>query len=431
MEKRRRGSLLGLVLGSTLILVFLSSSLALGVELKSGENVTIGEGEVVHDDLYMTGDTMTVKGRVVGDVVASGRMIIIEGVVEGDLIAAAQAIVIRGEITDDVRIAGMTLELAAGSRVGDDVFVAGFSFASEAGSRVSGKTGIRAYQAVLGGEHQQGLEAVLVGLRLEGHIGGNVDATVESEAGPAWWTRFMQSPVALPVVEPGLVVADGARIEGALNYQSVAEARIGPRAVVTGETSQQVPKVQPEEKPSFGSRVVEAVRWLVVLLLLGSTLLWLFPDKVVGVADTLAARPVASLGWGLVALLGFPVAMLLVLVLTSVLTMAFGMLSLGPGAFLILVLGLLAELVLAAKLWVAVFYLAPAMAAFVGGRWLLSGKGAVEKSRYLGLLVGLLVLTVLILIPYLGTLVRLFVVIVGLGAGALWSLRYLARTDTT
>ena len=73
-------------------------STAFGVEFKSGENVTVGPNEVVEDDLYMTGDTMTVEGRVIGDVVAAGRMVIIEGVIEGDLIAVGQAIVIRGRV---------------------------------------------------------------------------------------------------------------------------------------------------------------------------------------------------------------------------------------------------------------------------------------------------------------------------------------------
>lgn len=429
METRNRLWFSGWVAGTSLLVGSLAGSPALGAEFKSGENVIIGEGEVVNDDLYMTGDTMTVRGRVVGDVVAAGRVIFIEGVVEGDLIAAAQAIVIQGEVEDDVRIAGMTLKLASGARVGDDVFVAGFSFESEPRARVAGKTGITGYQAVLGGEHLQGLEASLVALRIDGRLEGSVDASVESGAGPAWWTRFMQSPVELPVVEPGLTVTDGAWIAGDIDYRSVAAARIGSSAQVQGAVNQQAPEAEPEQEPSFGSRLGTALRWLIVLSLLGSTLLWLFPDKVVGVTDTLATRPLASLGWGLVTILGFPVAMMLVLVLMSVLTMAFGMLSLGPGAALALVLGLLAELALAAKLWVAVFYLAPVIAAFAGGRWLLTRSGTAEKSRYLSLLLGLALLAVLSLIPFLGVLARLSVVVLGLGAGALWSVRYHARTD--
>jgi hypothetical protein len=75
------------------------------------------------------------------------------------------------------------------------------------------------------------------------------------------------------------------------------------------------------------------------------------------------------------------------------------------------------------------FYLAPVVASFAGGRWLLTRTGAPEKSRYLSLLVGLTILTILILIPFLGLLVRLFVIVIGLGAGALWSVRYLARFE--
>jgi len=426
LKKTVLASLAGL---SSLTYVSLLVAPVHGVEFRTGENVSVGKAEVVDDDLYLTGDTMTVSGRVTGDVVAAGRVLTIEGVVEGDLIAAAQAIVIEGEVADDVRIAGMTLQLTDGARVGDDLFAAGFSLESGAGSLVVGKTGFTGYQAVLGGEHRQGLEASLVGLRLSGLFGGDVDATVESEAGASWWTRFMRSPVALPVVEPGLTVTDDARILGDLRYKSVAEAVVGSSDQVEGEIRRSTPRPDPVERPDLGSRLAGAVRWLVVLFLVGSTLLWLIPDKFLGVADTVASRPVVGLGWGVVTLLAFPVAMLLILVLSAVATMAFGMLTLGQAAVLVLILGLLAEVLLAAKLWMAVFYLVPAIVSFAAGRWLLTRGGAGEKSRYLSLLTGLSILSALTLIPYLGFLVKMLVVVVGLGAAALWSVRYLAMTE--
>ena len=61
--------------------------------------------EIVEDDLYMTGDTMTIQGTVRGDVIAAGRVIRVEGIVEGDLVAAAQVVEITGVVEDDVRIA--------------------------------------------------------------------------------------------------------------------------------------------------------------------------------------------------------------------------------------------------------------------------------------------------------------------------------------
>lgn len=412
-----------------LLSVLMLSFPAQSVEFKTGEQVTIASDVVIEDDLYMTGDTMTVLGRVEGDVVASGRIVRIEGTVVGDLIAAGQVVVITGEVLDDVRIAGMTLKLAEGARVGDDVIAAGFSFESESDSRVGGDTRLMGYQASIGGEHLQGLEATLVALKISGSVVGNVEANVDSEAGPSWWTRFMQSPVPLPMVDPGLMVTAEARIQGDLSYQSTAAATIAEGAKVSGETRHEVKEVAPVPRLSVGQRIGKFVRWIAVLFLVGATLLWLVPDKMMGVAGTLVDRPLASLGWGLVTLLGFPVAMILVLVLSLALTMAFGLMTLDSAVALVLVLGGVTLILLATKLWATLFYLAPAIAAFAGGRWLLTRDGKAEKNRYLSLLVGLTLLALLGLVPFVGAPIRWLVSLIGLGAGALWSVRYLARTQ--
>jgi dolichyl-phosphate-mannose--protein O-mannosyl transferase len=61
-----------------------------------------------------------------------------------------------------------------------------------------------------------------------------------------------------------------------------------------------------------------------------------------------------------------------------------------------------------AKVWVGAFL----------GRILLKPAGATRRDWLLGLLVGLLILTIVGFIPYLGGLVRLGVVLLGLGAFA-------------
>ncbi|MGB5659742.1 MAG: cell shape determination protein CcmA, partial [Thermoanaerobaculia bacterium] len=67
---------------------------------------------------------------------------------------------------------------------------------------------------------------------------------------------------------------------------------------------------------------------------------------------------------------------------------------------------------------------------FAGGRFLMTRGGAVEKSRYLSLLVGLALLALFGLVPFVGALVCWLVVLVGLGAGSYWAVRYLARPGT-
>jgi hypothetical protein len=61
-----------------------------------------------------------------------------------------------------------------------------------------------------------------------------------------------------------------------------------------------------------------------------------------------------------------------------------------------------------AKVWVGAFL----------GRILLKPSGATKGDWLLGLLVGLLILTIVGFIPYLGGLVRLGVICLGLGAFA-------------
>lgn len=423
MKARRRLSIS--VIQASVVVLFLSAQ-AGAAEFKTGKEVTIEKDEIIDDDLYMTGETMTVKGTVKGDVVASGKVVRIEGVVEGDVMAAGQAVVIDGEVRDDVRIAGMTLKLGEAANVGDDLFTAGFSFESAAGSRVGGKTVVTGYQALIEGEHLEDLQAALVGLRIEGRVAGNVDAAVESEAGPAWWTQFMQSPVPLPTVDPGLALGSAAEVGGDLSYKSKGGADIADSARVDGETRHDVQETAEAPKVSIGQRLGKVLRWFVALFLFGAILLWLVPDKMNGVAKAVLDRPVASLGWGVITLLGFPLAMTLVLVVTLVLAMIFGFMTLGKMAALVVILGLLLEILLAVKLWIAVAFLAPVIVSFAGGRFLMTRDGAVEKSRYLSLLVGLALLALFSVVPYVGALVCWLVVLVGLGAGSYWSVRYLS-----
>lgn len=406
-----------------------SGASAAAVEFKTGEQVEITSQQVIEDDLYMAGDTLTVSGRVEGDVVAWGRIVRINGVVEGDLIAAGQMIEISGQVLDDVRVAGMTLRVNVGSSVGDDVIAAGFSFESLPGSEIGGETRLMGFQGAIGGEHLEGLEASVIGLLISGTVKGDVDATVDSEAGPAWWSGFMQSPEPLPTVEPGLHLTSGATIGGNLSYRSTRQAVIGDGATIVGDTRHEEKALEPPARITVGQRLISAFRWLVVLLLLGATVLWLVPDKMVGVAGTMVERPIASLGWGLVTLLGFPVAMILVVVLSLALTMAFGLMTLGNAVALVLVVGAVILILLAAKLWVGVVYLAPVVASFAGGGWLLTRRGETERSRYLSLLVGLAILAVLSLIPLVGNALRWLVTLIGLGAAALWSVRHLASTQ--
>lgn len=391
---------------------------ALAVELRRGQEVVIAEDEVVSDDLVANGDTVKVLGRVEGDVVASGRLIVVEGVVEGDLMAAAQAVVIAGEVGDDVRMAGMTLKVEEGAVIGDDLLAAGFSFESEAESRVRGWTSFTGYQSRVAGHHERDLLASLVGLRLEGRVDGDIDATVQSEAAPAWWLGFMQSPVPLPTVQPGLVIEDEARIGGDLRYTSKAEADIAPSAGVAGEITHETPVEEIVEKPTPAGRFWQAVRKFCALLIIGVLLMWLLPERTRALVGGLVARPLGSLGWGLLALVAVAAAVPIVLAIALFLTVLLAWLGLGSLAVLIAVLGLLVEIALVFGLWIALAFVAPVIVALALGGWLQVRLPFGGDKAWQSLALGLLALVLIDAIPFLGPLAVAIVCLMALGAAA-------------
>jgi hypothetical protein len=101
-----------------------------------------------------------------------------------------------------------------------------------------------------------------------------------------------------------------------------------------------------------------------------------------------------SLGLGVGVLAGVPVA-----IIVAALTLV------GFPVALMLLAVYLAAIYLA-KVWVGAFL----------GRILLKPSGTTKGDWFLGLMVGLLILTIVGFIPYLGGLVRLGVVCLGLGA---------------
>src|SRR5512137_1846374 len=69
---------------------------------RSGENVVIGKDEVINDDLFAGGSTVTVDGTVNGDLVAGGQTVVINGKVTGNVIAVGGSVTVNGEVGHDV-----------------------------------------------------------------------------------------------------------------------------------------------------------------------------------------------------------------------------------------------------------------------------------------------------------------------------------------
>jgi hypothetical protein len=202
----------------------------------------------------------------------------------------------------------------------------------------------------------------------------------------------------LEVAGGRLVLTNTARVGGNLSarVRQLKDVQVAAGATIAGQRDIQV-RVRESQftRPRFYFH--QAV-WLGAAMLVGWLGLMLFPGffQACTQAVGLGWR---SLGLGIGVLAAVPVA-----IVVAAVTLV------GIPVSLMLLAAYLAAIYLA-KIWVGAFL----------GRILLKPAGATKRDWLLGLLVGLLVLTIVGFIPYLGGLIRLLIICLGLGAFA-WQL---------
>jgi hypothetical protein len=417
----------GVLLFALLTVVLVTPAQAL--DIRSGDHIVIAAGEVIDDDMYLIAETVTIEGTVRGDVVAMGSTVTIAegGEVEGDLIAGGQSIEIYGTVGDDARVAGTAITIGRDSQVADHVMSAGYSLLVDAGSTVGGDLVFAGGQALIAGDLDKNASIATGALRLEGRIGGNLDAEVgdPSTAPPFNPMSFIPNMPPMPSVPAGLTFGPEARVEGDLRYTSNVEAGI-PAGAVGGETLRLAPPVevraQPKEPTTFEKFIdwfLRLVRRMISLLILGLLIAWLFSAILRKGADNLQAAPWPSLGWGILSyILGYFIVFVILLV-TAILTAFLGLITLGGLSRLVAFAGGIGAAGFGLAFYFVVSYLSKILVAFMVGRWILARfSQSASENRFWPVVVGLILFAILWSIPFLGWLVNAAAIFFGLGA--LW-----------
>lgn len=412
---------------SAMLLAVLALSIATpaaAFDGRGGDAVTIGPSETINDDLYIGASTLTLDGTVNGDVLAAGETLTINGTVNGDVIAAGQTVIVNGTVTGSVRLAGAVLFIGEKAKIGKDVVGAGASLETRQGSQVGRDTVFFGGQTLLSGEITRNLKVFAGGAELHGKIGGNVEAEVgQPEDGGAGPTMYIpQSPIAVPTVKGGLTLDPAAKIGGELTYTSAKELQL-PSGIVGGKVTRHAPEVTPVVQPSPAEQamttVLNAVRKMVALILIGLLLTWLFPALLAVNVNQLRATPLPAFGWGLVGIAAFGFSLLFVLVATTIGAVIFGILTLSSLSGILVFLGLLALFALILGFVLAITFLAPVIVSVLVGKLIL-GKINPELAEHKvwPLLLGAVLFAGLAAIPCFGGVLSLVVVVLGLGA--LW-----------
>lgn len=399
---------------------------ALAFDGRSGERIVIGPNETINDDLYLSAREVIVEGTINGDLMAAGETVLITGKVSGDLWAAGSSVTVDGQVGDDLFAAAAAVTLGPNASIADDAFGGAASVESKSGSQVGGMFLIGASQALLSGSVTEDLLSGTNRLRLEGTIGGDAKVAVgdkNSAFSPASMNFGANGP-AMPSVPAGLTFGPEAAVTGSLEYTS-PEAYSVPGSVST-QVQHQLPPVDEQVSQEISrqdgvtSSLLDNVRRMIALLVVGLLVARLAPYWITGPASRLQARPLPSMGAGLLSLAAFPALLGVTLALIIAVAVLFGALTLGGLLGSTLAVGLSGLSLAAVIFFVALGYLPQAIVAYLGGRWILQRmRPASADSLYASLAVGLVVLSLLIAIPFLGGLVQFLAVLGGLGAIAL------------
>jgi cytoskeletal protein CcmA (bactofilin family) len=399
-------------------------------EGRGGDIVIIEANEVIEDDLYVAAGEFTLDGTVKGDLVVVGSTLTINGTVEGDLIAAGQSVIVNGSVEDDARVAGFALTIEGD--VSDDVIAVGFSLEGGEESSIGGDVLYAGYQALLDGDIGGNVDASGGAMRIAGTIEGDakidVGGTDPGEQIPPFYS-FIPNLPAVPSVPAGLTVAEGARIDGDLDYTANAQADV-PGDAVGGDIdfNRYVPAETEAERRPAPSLAVRTGRWflrqfrrLVTLLLIGTLMMWIVPDWTRKLAKNVENQPLPSLGWGVVAIAVFGVLMVLLIIATVVLTIVFGVVTLGGLAGRFAVLGGIVTSATGFSFSLLWRYVTSIAIGLLLGQLIFRAlNSSAEQNRWWPMVLGVVILVIITAVPVLGWLARLGVVLLGLGAIWIW-----------
>ncbi|MBD3298240.1 MAG: hypothetical protein GF341_06265 [candidate division Zixibacteria bacterium] len=360
--------------------VMATGNQASATEFRGGDAVHLRDGEIL-DDLFIAAGDVSVNSHIVGDLFAAGATITVgdSAVIENSVAAVGQRVDINGNIINSAR-----------------------AFAQDISIRGHIERNLIAFSATLILDEAGWIENDITAFGGKLISGGRVGGNITGEAEEVVISGQVDGDIDVTAGE--VIVLSSAIVGGELRYESEQEANIDEGAQIFEGVERVAPKAK-DTGYSLGSLLWDAW-WFLAAFIVGVVVLVLFRRLTLDVKDTVLTSSLVSLGLGFLFLVCLPVA---------------------AGVLVITLLGVpLAILVMA--VWAVLLYLAKILVGFAVGEWLLARfRGGRTSPPVISLIVGLLILTFVTLIPYVGFLVKVMIVSLGFGGFFITAYRYRTR----
>jgi len=362
-----------------LALILLPLGVAKALDTKTGDMIYISKDEIVSGNLYAAGNTITIDGTVNGDLIAAAQIINVNGRIEGDIIAAAQDIRINGEVGGNIRVAGNSINI---------------------NNRVARNVNAFGANVILDKNSQIGWDVLAAANNIETH--GEIIGSLSGSAGRALISGKTGKNISLKLADTetneGLIVSPEAAIGGGLTYTTNKTAQIPQTATIGGKIEQKFPEVKPDNKLS--SLVWPKIYSIFCAFVIGLILIFLGKNSTLKILDKIQDKPKRVILTGIIIMFAVPpISLFLMFTLIGI-----------PLALILL------------AIWFIALYVSKIFTALLLGQWIL--KNLIKKGEtplVWSLIVGVILLWLLIALPFIGWIVGLFAIWLGLGGAYLYA----------
>ena len=324
----------------------------------SGLDVRLSDDEF--DSLYISGEDLVSEANISGSAYGAGRHVNLRGDIGKDVYAAGMDVIIEGAVNGDAKLTGYDVVLL-GDLAGD-LLASGFKINIEA--PVAG-------YALLSGKR----------VSLNSAISGDLALTAES-----------------------ISFGPGARVDGKLIlYQSDSNEIVVPEYVIPESRIERRSLDDYRNRRGFGvvkflQSALALAAWIVAIALAGAILAALAPNYLLSIRERITAKPFRTLGWGFIAI------------------------SLATGSIIVLALTIIGVVLIPV---VVLITLVALLLAYIIGIYILGSlalalakkpKPETFLQHIIAAGIGALLATAIAFIPWLGWLLLLALVLIGIGA---------------
>ncbi len=324
-------------------------------------NATVPVGRTIDSSAFLFGSQVTVDGTIKGDLYCAGENVSVKGVVEGDVICAGSNVSITGAVLGDIRVAGAEVNIGGATK----------GSALAVGSVVRTTTDF-----TLGGDLTVGAETV----ELWGVLGR--DILVGSGSTRLGATVARDASVYTDTIS----VDKTAQVTGNLWYKASERTQVPEGSVAGNTVFEQAPKDSSSDGSGIGSALV-----LIVGMTLLTVVAVLVAPRFIHTAATLEPREVVFAG-----LAGLATVVLLPIVAI---------------VFMVSIVGLWVGFVLL-FVWILLALMSSVFVAYYVGTLVLRKRAT--HALLVGA-VGAVVLSIVLLIPFINVIVFMLMLFVGVG----------------